>query len=276
MPTIGNNPAVGRIVVQPTFLQWGSPGIDPLDRIGELHFDAILEEDHDIDTDVTEHAVEEGSNIVDHVRPQCDRFNMVAFVTQTPVSSDDGLLLPLVLDIPQPGPGSFLAGGTSALLASGVAALGFGPAHVGANGETLFRGYPTQITARTYQYAGIGGAGGEANYVKAANDQLIALRDSATLITVTTPNRVYNNMIISKIGMKRNPQIGQAAQFELSFREIRIVSSKIVEAPNPSIVNATQKVQKGKKDAITPKDSDETVAHYLKRAGIGGILGGGL
>src|ERR1700682_4031627 len=55
---------------------------------GDFHFDAVLNEQHNIDSQVTEHAVEEGSNIADHVRPNPITVQIKGLITNTPVNRD--------------------------------------------------------------------------------------------------------------------------------------------------------------------------------------------
>lgn len=54
-------------------------------RIGSLELDATLSENHQTDNDVTEHPVESGGNIADHVRPKSDVLTLTGFVSDTPV-----------------------------------------------------------------------------------------------------------------------------------------------------------------------------------------------
>lgn len=226
--------------VIPAHLVWGDPVIDPPTAIGEMYFDVVVSEDHERTTEVTDHTVEEGASITDHVRPNPDRVTLAVFVSNTPIRSADAQLLPYVLDIPQPGQGGFLAGGTSALLGAAAAAIG------------LAKSYPTQLTANVLQFIG------DTDYVQQAYDTLTGLRDTATLLSVVTPRQTYTDMVIERIAMHRDKDTGTSATFEIEFRQIRIVSSNIVDAPLPSIPKAAPLVNKGKLDptpATGPKQS---------------------
>lgn len=56
-------------------------------QIGELiDIDSCLEESHTMSNQVTDHPVEEGSNISDHSRPEPDRVQLRCFVSNTPFS----------------------------------------------------------------------------------------------------------------------------------------------------------------------------------------------
>jgi hypothetical protein len=257
----------GREDVHIAFIAWGDPLTDPTAQIGQQHFDAILSEDHSRTTLVTEHSVEQGSAVVDHVRPNPDELTLEAFVTNTPVYSDDAQLLPLTLDIPQPGQDSgllsFLNGGTSAFIDKGLQLL------------KLQRGYPTQLTANVEQFDG------DHDYVQNCFDTLTRLRNTATILSISTPRQFYSNMILVNVRMRRSKDQGgsSGAIFTMDFRQIRIVTSKIVDAPTPSIPRPTPIKSVGKKDVQPPKREDnESVRHYAKRTGQSAeklLIGGG-
>lgn len=232
----------GRQPIVPAYITWGDAITDPASALGSLTFDAILSEDHERTAVVTDHAVEKGSNIVDHVRPLPDRLSLEAFVSNSPITSADSQLLPLTLDLPQPGQAGFLAGGTGALLSKGLQAIG------------LQKGYPSSITAQVMQFSG------ETDYVRATYEQLTFLRDTATLLEVVTPQASYPNMVLERIGLHRDAQTGTSGTFSLEFRQIRVVSSKITDAPQPSIPRNAPSLSKGKKDAAAAKARMQSLA----------------
>ena len=63
--TIGTS----RLPVTPSYIGWGDPVTDPASALGSLLFDAIYSEEHDQSSIVTDHPVEQGTNITDNVRP---------------------------------------------------------------------------------------------------------------------------------------------------------------------------------------------------------------
>ena len=62
-----------------------SVGAAPPLRFGVLEFDASISETHTDESDVTEHPVEDGSNITDHVRLLPNTFEMSGMITNTPL-----------------------------------------------------------------------------------------------------------------------------------------------------------------------------------------------
>ncbi len=232
--------------ILPAHLTWGDPVTDPTTAQGILAFDAVLSEQHQLSAEVTDYAVEQGIAVVDHVRPNPDRITLEVFVSNTPVYSDDGVNGPLTLDLPYPdqAPAGFAAGGFQAVSAA------------------LTR--PTQVSANVMQFDG------DIDYVAQAFSQLQVLKDTATLLSIITPRKAYFNMILERVDMRRDKQVGSGgANFSLDFREIRIVSSKIVAAPLPTIPRAIPTVDKGKKDpSAAPVPKQSVLLNLGQKAGV--------
>lgn len=53
-----------------------------------LRFDVVTSENHDSTNIITEHPVEEGADISDHVRPELDRVSIEAYVTNKPLPTN--------------------------------------------------------------------------------------------------------------------------------------------------------------------------------------------
>lgn len=238
-----------------SFISWGNPQLDSLSS-GELHFDAVLSEEHEHSATVTDHPVEIGVNIVDHVRPDPDRVTLEVFVSNTPVYSDDSEMAALTLDVPQPSQDagflSILNGGTSGLIDKGLQKLG------------LLKGLPAQISPIVMQFAG------DTDYVENTLKTLDNLRLSATILNVHTPRHFYSNMVMESNEMRRDAGTGTGANFTLRFRQIRAVFSSVVDAPSPSIVTATPNLDKGKKDTTPAPTKREAVDKWIGNTFFGG------
>lgn len=251
--------AVGtsRLPVVSAYLTWGDPVNDPPSALGSMSFDAVLSEEHDRGAIVTDHPVEQGTNIVDNVRPLPDRITLDVFVSNSPINSPDADRQPLTLDLPQPGQGSFLAGGTSAIIGSAAQALlsviGFGK--------------PPNNTALVDQFYG------DTDYVQNAFDQLTTLQSTATLLSVITPHVTYTNMVIENVKMHRGPSTGTSANITIELREVVIVYSAVVAAPLPSIPRGAPTASTG---AQATKPASEQKASLAKdRANASGLLRAG-
>ena len=253
-----------RLPITPAYLAWGDPTTDPASAIGSLGFDVVLAEEHDLSAVVTDHAVESGINIVDNVRPLPDRITLEAFISNSPVNSPDAQRQGMAIDIPQSGQGGLLAGGTGALISGAVAALS-GPEGNPAdptNALQRFLGFakslPTTLSPLVDQFVG------DTDYVRTSLDTLKALRDSATLLQVICPNATYTNMILENIKLHRDKSTGTSSNVTLELREVRIVSSSIVDAPLPSIPRGNNAAANGSKSTTA---AGGPTASVVKNAG---------
>lgn len=229
--------------VKSAYLTWGDPLTDPASALGQLHFDVVISEEHTRGAEVTDHTVETGIAITDHVRPLPDLLELEVFVSETPIQSSDAQVGPLPLQINPAGQqGGLLSGGTTALAGSALIAAGL-----------LQSPYPNTITAQVLQFDT------EHNYVNTCYDTLTRLRNTATIIAVVTPKEVYFNMVIARIEMHRDSSTGTSARFRIEMKEVRLVSSNIVSAPLPSIPRAGEINNLGKKDPSTPEPRKEAV-----------------
>jgi hypothetical protein len=236
---------------------------------GQFNFDAVLNEHHDIESTVTEHAVEEGVNIVDHVRPNPIQIRIRGFITNTPVASADfsriGEVLqtydnnaapqtkdppgtpPIVITPPQPPLQALLSlnGVVNAIQNKLFGDGAFTLQQSSDRNRLPDQNFSALVDEPT--------SGNPQNYVAAALDMLTTLRDDAELITVIAPHKgPYNNMILSKIGFDRGVAQGGSAYFDLELREIRIVQSATAAAPQPTIIKANIPVKTGAQATVPP------------------------
>lgn len=203
-----------RIQVKPAYLQWNNGA-------AALFFDAVTSEDHERGADVSDYAVEQGAQVVDNVRPLPNKLTLETFVSNSPIDSPDGQILPLTILVDPPK-------------------------------DPLSFPRPQSVTASTLQFTG------DIDYVGTTFATLTGLRDTATLLTITTPKAYYTNMIVEKISLHRDSTTGTSGKFSIEFREIRIVTSKVVAAPEPTILTSTPEATQGKKDAVPASDNYES------------------
>jgi hypothetical protein len=220
------------------YLSWGNPLTDPALALGALHFDVVISEEHTRAAEVTDHTVETGIAITDHVRPLADVLELEVFVSETPIQSSDAYVGPLTLQIDQ-------AGGFS----SPLGPIGVTIGAITPPGSS----YPTTITAQAMQFDT------EHYYVNAAYETMTRLRDTATICSVITPKENYFNMVIARIEMHRDSSTGTSARFRLDMKQVRTVASNIVSAPLPSISRASNIVNNGKKDPSAPDPRKQDV-----------------
>ncbi len=129
-------------------------------------WDCTLNESHSLKNDITDHAVEEGGNVSDHIRTRPLGLTMDVVVSDTPLASQDGTVI-------------------------------------------------------------AGNAPGRARAVYSRLEQLAA----GQVFTVMTAIKVYESMSLESMDIPRNAQTGESLRFSLTFKQIRIVRTKVVSLP---------------------------------------------
>lgn len=168
-------------------------------QIGTVVLDASLSEQHTSTNEVTDHPVEQGVNIVDHVRPKPDTLKLEGLVSNNPLP-----------------------------------AAGAQPTPITMGGVTF-----ESRSAATPEAAGT------------AYRDLLNLKENATLLTVVTGLRTYDNMVIESLDVPRDAKTGAVLRFTCSLKQIRtavLQTAKIVPTANSN---------KGKK-ATTPTTPEQS------------------
>jgi hypothetical protein len=249
---------------------------------GEFHFDAVLQEKHEITSTITEHPVEEGSNIADHVRPDPIVLNIQGVVTNTPIvaiGTDGWQRTPQIL-----GPGEYHIEeakpkdppGTPPIIISppqppllGLLSLNgavnaLSNAIFGDGTFTLQQSSDRNTLPNQRYNALVDVSSLVRNFIAEALSVLTQLRDEATLCTVIAPHKgPYNNMVVTKVMFSRGSSEAGKGTFDIELREIRIVSSAVVAAPKPSIPRANPPVTSG---AQAPAPTTDPQAGILFKA----------
>ncbi len=180
-----------------------------------LLFDCVTTEATDHTADVTEHPVEEGSDIADHVRNKNDEISLEILVSNTPVRDVNqlynGQVAGLELKVPRyerplsPTPGSLMTAGLDAI------------------GSAL--NPPDPIVAVVLQFPE------KFNNVAFILGTLIDYKERGVLGKVITPHRTYESVVITRVGMSRNATTGDGAPITIELKQIRIVEAKLITAP---------------------------------------------
>jgi len=166
-------------------------GVPPL-----ITFDAALSITPTADTDATDHPVEQGAAITDHLRPKPKQLAVVGFISNTPTKVSQGQQFPS--DSP-------------------------GPAND-------------------------------------ARSMLETRRLAGKLHAVITRQAAYENMALISISEAQTAQLGDSAQFTLSFKEIRIVQNLTITVQT-ALANGQPLKKQGKRvtQPAAATESDKTV-----------------
>jgi hypothetical protein len=160
-----------------------------------LTFDATVRDSHEATATITEHPIEEGANISDHVRKDLDRVTLSIVVSNTPIVSpadhNDGV-----------------AGTVQSVQLTGP------------DGQELAR---AQVLVFD----------GGVTRVRSVYEELLDLLETGTRVNLLTSLRDYEGMAVKRVSPIREAQSGDALVATVELQELQVVSSEIVAAPEP-------------------------------------------
>lgn len=255
-----------------------------------MEFDATLAETHDSASDITQHPIEDGSVVTDHVRPRQDLLSLNVFISNHPLSLQlshvdardaledfpQGFLLPegsrqpVQLAVPQTsrrsGPASLISPASNGffervalpdlpLVTGGGAAAQFVvPGQWQA--QDVVQAQPEVQEISTSQFSeGF-------DRVRQMYEQFLLLQRTGQLLTVVTRIREYENMVIESMSSPRDSSNANSLAISVSFRQVRIVQSQNVEVPEPLEARGQVRGRRGSRatDAATEEEEARTGA----------------
>lgn len=164
-------------------------------QLQSIQFDAVVRDTHESTATVTEHPVEQGANISDHVRADLDSIVLEAIVSNFPITQ----------------PPTQADGASSSV--SDVDLTDRDGNEIGKARVLVFDG--------------------EFDRVRSVYDELRRLKDTGTIIGIITSLREYDSMILRAINPSRDVASGNMLTVKVEATQIRIVESEIVDAPVP-------------------------------------------
>lgn len=235
-------------------------------ELGQLFFievDAVTREQPTMSSQITDHPVETGANISDHVRAEPLKLEIEGVITNTPhylpkdhVGVDNDIILDRAVANIQGFDNRSKVSGVRPTLGNIIRGpLGVGTLiPIGAAQEAqIGRQVPnTQVAALTARFLS------EFDRVRAVYDEVQNLWQAGTLVDVETALSRYEQMAIESFSPNREAGYGDTLRFTMAFKQVRVVSSKLVAIPR----FATKKVAKG---TITPEEDEdpEAVGAYV-------------
>lgn len=209
-----------------------------------ITLDASVEEKHSFVTAVTDHPVEKGLNVSDHLRPEPIILQIEGVISNHPVfllkDNSDGARETQVQ-----------VKGASPTIGS---VFGRPVPIVGA----LVSGIPLPLPTPT---GVVKGFDPEFDRVKNVLEQLLLIRTKGYLVSVVTTLKDYTQMAITSFDVPRNAALGNSLRFTMQLKEIRFGSSR--DLPAPEI--PTKKADKGVRPAIPdpPIEPDRTLLRVI-------------
>ena len=254
-----------------------SPGVQPIlewqDQTGatyQLAFDCVVAEDWpDEGTTVTEHPVEEGADIADHVRAKLPTYTLTIRQSNEPFTNAGPagdvpsfgpvpLTFPIVQLVPSTTTLSFQewknnilaralaadAGGVVGGVVGGQVGSVVGAVVGGVAASLLFP--PEAVTSAIgvqSQTLATGQASASpqvytypgADYVQSVHALLVELKEAATQFTIYGTKQTEPNMVIESLSFHRDKSTGTGQDCTIGFKQVRVVTSQTVALPQPHI-----------------------------------------
>lgn len=202
-----------------------------------LKIDATRAEEHSFRAKATQHEVEDGANISDHV------IKTGRVVTLDGIISDDPIT---------------------------VAAAAIG--NIGGIAGSLVEGLGGAVATGAVSKIGSELIANGSKPSKDAIDILEYIYEESIPLMITTSIKTYTNMIMENLSIPRNSRNANALEFKASFREIRIVESEVVDIPPAAttVEGAIEEQKGGKKPSVEPdaqtQNSGSTLLFKLQGA----------
>lgn len=201
-------------------------------------FDCDMQQAHAFANEITDHPVEEGADITDHVRRQLNRYTVEGYVTDSPTISNPDVVNQAAFEqVELQIPTKDFQPSVSAVIGAAVTAVG----------DALFGG-PAPLKATMLRFENF------ESRKRAALEILEEALKSARLVRVITSMKEYDNMLINTLDVTRTPDDGTGATFVVGLREIEQVSSDIVIAPEPAELLGAVAKAAGVKSASNDKE----------------------
>lgn len=197
-----------------------------------LTIDAALKITHDSEANPTEHPVEEGSKISDHIQVETPTVTIEGIITDSPL----GLL-------------SIAAGA----LTSGARAVALKQAGgLGAAAGALVGGSIGSLLNTS------------SNKVRDSYLLLRELQIQRVTFTLITSLQTYSNMVLQKLSVPQEPEWGNALKFTITLKQIRLAASfkkQVIDGTvEASAVDAATNITEGGKQVVDPRAFNQQVA----------------
>lgn len=193
-------------------------------RKGLIELDAVLSEGHEASADVTEHPVEAGVAISDHVRRKLRTLEIVGVISNTPIVDEKSAGVKEAIAAVKAFE-SDLAG--DAILSRIPIAAGV----VGGKLNATIRGRADDARKSRRPIIGADIVNPNAERVSFAWTEIERITGEGILVTVATTLRDYPSMAITSARTTRTSETGDAIEVSLSLKEVVIVSSTKAEIP---------------------------------------------
>lgn len=103
-------------------------------------------------------------------------------------------------------------------------------------------------------------------------DKLIQFRDNATLLSVVTRMRTWDNMVIANLEAPRDPKVGEAINFAIDFEQIQIADLQVIAQPDALEPRGARTRQRGPANTTSASAAQEGFLRAALRGAAFGSL----
>lgn len=177
----------------------------------DICLDASVSEVHSGGSQVTEHQIEKGSNVTDHIRPLPAQLSIEAVITNTPILNFGSL------------PNTQMNGNTG-IKETKMFSLPFndGRPALGIHWEQFDLSLPLNRVGDVY---------GSLQDARSAG----AVFSIVTSLGQQSRVSFYQSMAMTSLSVPRNAQSGNSIRFTMEFRELKYVQTSFVSAPSKAL-----------------------------------------
>lgn len=208
-------------------------------QIAPIVLDATVKESFVTKAEPTQHPVENGADVTDHVIIKPNSLSISGIITETPFAGISDLVKAT---------GATVGASIGAALGPFGAAAG---AVVGAVGGKTLAGSLFGSSDRV---------------LSAVAAEFVKLRDARQPIDIQTGLQLYKGYVLSSCSVSRDQKSGQSISVDLEFIELILVESQVTQVAIPKVAGALGKSNKGhqSKEGLT-SDENGQGASLLKK-----------
>lgn len=202
-------------------------------QLQSIEFDAVTRDTHESSAEVTEHSVEAGANISDHVRRNLDSVTLEVVVSNEPIRQPETQMDGVRsrqrgLEIRDGGP--------------------FGGVIVAKANVLVFDG--------------------DFDRVRSVYDELLRLMNEGVVVGIFTSLREYSSMLIRRVSPIREASTGDSLRATVEATEVRIVESEVVNVPVPEETRGVRPTNRGRRNNVGDdnEERNESTAHNIVRS----------
>lgn len=211
-----------------------------------LPVDVTTQRTTNFENDMTQHPVEEGPDVTDHIRTKPITMSIDGLISESPISLDSQKA------------GLISSGASYSNRALGGFKGGFGSAAVGAGAG--------KVGAKLFQSGGT-----PAEIGRKVLEDLVT---SKKRFRVAVGNRILDNMVMTRLSIPEDNQTGRALKFSCTLQQIRVVTGETILIERISTSAAHTGGKKTNLGGQATTEATPQKRQSLLRA-LGGFLGGG-